>query len=166
MHRCERLILRELTLDDAPFVLRLLNEPSFVRNIGDRGVRTHEQAREYLRSGPLASYAEHGHGLELVALPEGPAIGLCGLVRREGLELPDLGYALLPEFTGHGYAREAAAAMLARAHGELGLARILAVVAPSNHRSIHLLDALGFVAIGQVVLQPGRAPDRLFEHCA
>jgi RimJ/RimL family protein N-acetyltransferase len=156
--------LRALRLDDAPFVLRLLNEPSFVDNIGDRGVRTLDDAREYLHGGPLASMVAHGHALELVCLREGPPIGLCGLVRRAGLELPDLGYALLPEFTGRGYAREAAALSLAWGHGELGLARILAIVKPTNARSIRLLDSLGFRAIGSVALQPERPPDRLFEH--
>src|SRR5690554_3626434 len=104
---CEtaRLVLRRLTLDDAPFILTQLNEPSFIQFIADRGVRTLDDARRYLEIGPLASYAQHGHGLWLAALKDSQApIGLCGLLRRDNLDAPDLGYALLPAFWGQGYA--------------------------------------------------------------
>jgi ribosomal-protein-alanine N-acetyltransferase len=160
----DRLVLRRLTTDDAGFVLRLLNEESFVRNIGDRGVRTHEQALAYLQSGPIASYAQHGHGLYLVTLTSVEVeIGLCGLVRREGLTHPDLGYALFPEFTGRGYAFEAARAVLRFARDVLGLSTIQAVVMPTNARSIRLLDQLGFVQIGTIALHDDRPADLLFE---
>ncbi|MFV8753824.1 GNAT family N-acetyltransferase [Nannocystaceae bacterium ST9] len=162
--RSDRLRLRRLSFDDAAFVLRLLNEDSFVQNIGDRGVRTLAQAHEYLRAGPLASYARHGHGLYLASLAEGPAIGLCGLVRREGLEHPDLGYALLPEFTGQGFALEAGRATLEHGHVELGMPTIQAVVMPGNARSIRVLERLGFVAIGTVALRDEGPADRLFGH--
>ncbi len=181
--RTARLEIRRLTDTDADaeFVLRLLNDASFIHAIADRGVRTREQAREYLQAGPLASYAQHGHGLYRVALIdfparpglidfparpgliEGPAIGLCGLVQREQLTGPDLGYALLPEFTGHGYALEAARAVLEFASSSLGLTTIQAVVKPSNARSIHLLGKLGFVRIGQVALSAELPADALFE---
>src|SRR5690349_12434898 len=107
-----RLCLRELTPDDGEFILRLLNEPSFIQNIGDRGVRTIEDARAYIVNGPIASYQKYGFGLLLVELKEsGESIGICGLLKRDVLEDPDIGYALLPEFWSRGYAYESATAL-------------------------------------------------------
>ncbi len=141
----ERLALRRLTPDDAPFVLGLLNEPSFIRFIADRGVRTLEAAREYILSGPVASYARHGFGLYLTVLKAtGEPLGLCGLVRRDGLDDVDLGYAFLPAYWGKGYASEAAAAVRDYARRVLGLARLVAIVSVDNDRSIKLLERLGF----------------------
>jgi RimJ/RimL family protein N-acetyltransferase len=140
-----RLIVRELTLSDAPFIVSLLNDPGFIRNIGDRGVRTEEDAREYLTAGPLASYARHGFGLCAVTLTAtGEPIGICGVLQRDELPDPDLGFAFLPQFRGHGYACEAAAAVKADAHARLGLATLLAIVNPANDASIRLLAKLGF----------------------
>ena len=130
--------------DDADFVLRQLNDPGFIRFIADRGVRSLDDARAYIRNGPATSYARHGHGLYRVSLKDGTPVGLCGLLRREGLDAPDLGYSLLGEFTGRGYAAEAAAAVLADGRERLGLARILAIVDPDNAASIRLLRKLGF----------------------
>ena len=141
----ERLLLRRQTLDDAPFILALLNEPSFIRFIVDRGVRTLEATREYINSGPLASYARHGFGLYLTVLKAtGEPLGICGLVRRDGLDDVDLGYAFLPAHWGKGYASEAAAAVLDYARRALGLARLAAIVSVDNDRSIKLLERLGF----------------------
>lgn len=152
----ERLILRPFTLDDAPFVLRLLNEPSFIENITDKGVRTPEQAAEYLAQGPLASYAAHGHGLWLVQhRTTGNPMGMCGLIKRDSLEEVDLGYALCPEFWGLGYAREAAEACVAWGRDHLGLSGILAIVTPGNAASIRLLEALDFRLIETRDLSPG-----------
>ncbi|HSR64473.1 MAG TPA: GNAT family N-acetyltransferase, partial [Xanthomonadaceae bacterium] len=140
-----RLVLRCLDLDDAPFFLRLVNEPSFIQNIADKGVRTLDDAREHLRNGPMASYARHGHGLWRVDLKDtGTPIGICGLIRRDVLDDVDVGYALLPEFCGLGYAAEAAAAALAHARDALGLSRVVAVVNADNARSLRLLAKLGF----------------------
>ena len=140
-----RLRLRQLSVDDAPFMLRLLNEPSFIRNIADMGVRDLEGARAYLRRGPLASYERFGFGLWLVELKEtSEAAGVCGLVRRDGLDDVDIGYALFPEFWSQGYAREAAAAVTSYARAALGLKRLLAIVSPHNDASIRLLGKLGF----------------------
>ena len=95
----ERLILRRLTPDDAPFILTLLNEPSFLRYIGDKNVRNLDDARNYILTGPVASYEKHGFGLYLVELRESQTpIGLCGVIRREELPAPDIGFALLPDF--------------------------------------------------------------------
>lgn len=141
----ERLVVREFTFADAEFIVRLLNDPSFIDNIADKGVRTLDDARTYLRDGPLASYARHGFGLWLVALSEGgDPIGICGLIRRDGLDGVDLGYALLPEFCGRGYALEAAAGVVAHARAALGLGSLLAIVNEDNAPSIRLLAKLGF----------------------
>ena len=140
-----RLIVRELTPADAPFILALLNDPSFIRNIGDRGVRTLDDAAGYIENGPRASYARHGFGLWLVELAEAAApIGICGLLQRDELPDPDIGFAFLPAYRSKGYAFEAASAVLAHARGGLGLSRLLAIVNPDNQSSIRLLERLGF----------------------
>jgi [ribosomal protein S5]-alanine N-acetyltransferase len=141
----ERLRVRRLAAEDAPFVLRLLNEPSFLANIGDRGVRTLDDASRYIEEGPAASHARHGFGLDLVELREtGAAIGMCGLLRRDHLEHPDLGYALLPEHWSRGYAAEVAAGVLAHARDSLGIRWVLAVTSLDNRASIRVLERLGF----------------------
>ena len=140
-----RLRLRRLSVDDAVFILKLLNEPSFIQNIGDRSVRTIEDARAYIMNGPVASYEKHGFGLWLVEAKEsGAHIGICGLLKREVLEDVDIGYALLPEFWSKGYALESASAVLSYAREELKLKRVLAVVNADNQSSIRLLEKLGF----------------------
>jgi len=150
-----RLVLRCLDLDDAPFFLRLVNDPSFIANIADKGVRTLDDARENLRSGPIASYVRHGHGLWMVELKDtGTPIGICGLIKRDVLDDVDVGYALLPEFCGQGYAAEAAAAALAYGRETLGLQRVVAVVNAENARSLRLLEKLGFRYERMVRLSP------------
>ena len=140
----ERLNLRELTLDDAPFILTLLNEPSFLRFIGDKKVRTLEAARQYLLNGPMASYAHQGFGLNLVELNDSHTpIGICGLLKREELPDPDIGFAFLPDFWGKGFAYEAAVAVMNDARERLKLNRVLAIVNPDNDASIKLLERLG-----------------------
>jgi [ribosomal protein S5]-alanine N-acetyltransferase len=147
----DRLTIRPFTLEDAPFILRLLNEPSFFEFIGDKGVRTLAQAEGYLRQGPLASYASHGHGLCMVQdRVTGAPMGMCGLIKRDTLPEVDLGYAFVPECWGQGLAREAAAACLAHGRAELGLGGVLAIVAPGNTASIRLLTALGFAPNGRM----------------
>jgi len=148
-----RLVIRELTFADAPFIVTLLNDPAFILNIGDRGVRTPEDACEYLTAGPLASYARHGFGLGAATLAAtGEPIGICGVLRRAELTEPDLGFAFLPQFRGQGYAFEAASAVKADAHARLGLATLLAIVNPVNTSSIRLLGKLGFAREGSVRL--------------
>ena len=156
-----RLQLRRFTQGDAAFALRLLNEPSFIQNIGDRGVRTLEQAVRYLEDGPLASYAKHGHGLELVTLKDsGQPIGMCGLLKRDAFPERDVGYAFLPEFWSKGYAREAVAATLLSARDALKLPAVAAYVSPGNAPSIRLLEKFGFVTAGRAQVSPG-APEAL-----
>ena len=140
----ERLSLRQLRVDDAPFMLGLLNEPSFVQNIGDRGVRTLEGAREYILHGAVASYAQHGYGLYLVELKATAVpIGICGLVKRPYLADADVGFAFLPLYWAQGYALEAAAAVMDYARITLGIERVVAIVSPDNHASCRLLRKIG-----------------------
>ena len=140
----DRLILRRLTAEDAEFILELLNEPSFLRFIGDKGVRTLDEAREYIAKGPADSYERFGFGLYLAELKDaGVPIGISGLVKRDSLEDVDIGFAFLPGFWGHGYALESAAAVMGYAKDTLGLTRLVAVTSPDNHASIKLLEKLG-----------------------
>lgn len=140
----ERFRLRELRADDGAFALALLNDPDFLAYIGDRGVRDADQARAYLLEGPIASYARHGFGMWAVEMKhDGSLAGMCGLVRRELLPGPDLGYAFLPQWRGQGLAREAARLTLEIAFGPLALPRVLAIVTIGNVASRHLLESLG-----------------------
>ncbi|GMU44001.1 MAG: GNAT family N-acetyltransferase [Xanthomonadales bacterium] len=139
-----RLRLRELRADDAPRVLALVNEPGWLRHIGDRGVRDLADALAYVRDGPLAMYARHGFGLWALERREDEVwLGMCGLLKRETLADVDLGYALLQEHWGRGYALEAAQACVALARERFGLARLVAIVDPQNAASIRLLCRLG-----------------------
>ncbi len=139
----ERLVLSHLSVNDTEFILELLNDPAFLEFVGDKGVRTLDDAREYILTGPVDSYEQHGFGLYMARLKNGAPIGICGLVKRESLEDADIGYGLLPAFRGKGYAIEAAAAVLEHAREVLGLSRILAVSSPDNHGSIKILKKLG-----------------------
>lgn len=150
--KTERLTLRELQLSDAEFALRLYNDPSFLKHIGDKGVRTVEDAEKNLQQGAIASYAQHGYGMWLVENQQGQAIGLCGLIKRDFLAETDLGYAYLPEFFGLGYAYEAACAVLAYTAQNTDLKALVAIVSPANLASKSLLEKLGFEQDGQVLV--------------
>lgn len=140
----DRLVLRRMSADDADFMLGLLNDPSWLRFIGDRGVRTREDARAYILKGPIDMYERLGFGIYLTELKEGGVpIGICGLVKRDFLEDVDIGFALLPGFWGQGYAYEAASAVMEHAREALGLKRLVAITNPENHSSIRLLEKLG-----------------------
>jgi len=147
----DRLLLEHFSFEDCEFILRLLNEPSFIENIGDKGVRDLEGARAYLRDGPMASYAANGFGLFRVGLKEsGDCIGMCGLISREILDDVDIGYGFLPEFWGQGYAFESAAAVMRYGREQLGFKRIVAVVSPGNTSSVKLLQKLGMRQSGKI----------------
>ena len=150
--KTNRLTLRELQLADAAFALRLYNEPSFLQHIGDKGVRTLADAEKNLQQGAIASYAQHGYGMWLVENQQGQAIGLCGLIKRDFLAETDLGYAYLPQYFGVGYAYEAASAVLAYAAEQTELKTLAAIVSPANLASKALLQKLGFVQHGQVLV--------------
>lgn len=140
----ERLVLRRMTADDAEFILRLVNEPSFIRYVGDKGVRGLADAVQYIQAGPVASYERFGFGLYLVEFKEGGVpIGMCGLVKRDSLPDVDVGFAFLPEFWSKGYAFEAAAAVKAYGRDVLGISRLLAITNPDNESSIKLLEKIG-----------------------
>lgn len=140
----KRLLIRQLNENDAGFILELLNEPSFIQNIGDRNVRNLEDARAYVLNGPVTSYAKNGFGLGLVILKEtGESIGMCGLIKRDTLEDVDIGYAYLPRYWSKGYAIEAALGMKSYAKDVVKLQRLIAIVNPVNTGSIRVLEKLG-----------------------
>jgi RimJ/RimL family protein N-acetyltransferase len=140
----ERLTLRQLSVDDAEFVLELLNEPSFLRYIGDRGVRNLADAAQYILNRLVASYERNGFGLYLVELKESRIpIGISGLVKRDTLPDADIGFAFLPAYWCKGYAVESAAAVMNYAREVLGLTRIVAITSPDNEASAKLLGKIG-----------------------
>lgn len=159
----ERLVLRPLTLDDAPFILELVTDPDWLRFIGDKRVHTLDDARRYLRDVPLKMYAEHGVGSLCVELrASGEPVGICGLIRRPGLPEADLGFAFLARHRGQGYGAESARAVLEHARDELALARVVAITAPDNVASMALLRKLGMEQAGEVELPQHAEPSRLF----
>jgi [ribosomal protein S5]-alanine N-acetyltransferase len=141
--KTSRLDLRELDFGDAEFILQLLNEAAFIRFIGDKGVRTLSEARDYIQQGPVDSYARNGFGLYAACLRDGTPIGICGLVKREGLNAPDVGFAFLSRYWSLGYAVESAAAVLAHARETLRIKRIVAITSPDNESSIAVLEKIG-----------------------
>ena len=154
-----RTTLREITADDAACICELLNQPSFLRFIGDRQVRTPDDARVFIETRYRQSYHDHGYGLWVVErTADGAFAGICGFVRREALPHPDLGFALLPEFEGHGLAFEAAQAALHYARSTLGFLHVLAIATPDNARSLALLRRLGFRDDGSVTMPNESAP--------
>ena len=159
----DRLIVREAAAGDAAFMLQLMNEPGWHRFIGDRGVRTVDAAGRYIESAMRVSYEWHGHGLCRVELKgSGESIGICGLVRRDTLPGPDLGFAFLERHHGKGFALESARATMHHARRVLGLARVFAVTSPDNIASIRLLEKLGFVLEKRVLLAEARPESLLF----
>lgn len=139
----ERLVLRQFELTDAKFIVELVNSPGWLEFIGDRNIRTEEAAINYLQNGPIKSYRDNGFGLCMVELKDRTPIGMCGILRRDTLENPDIGFSFLPEFTGSGYAFEIASATINYAKDNLNLKTILAITVPTNRRSIRLLEKLG-----------------------
>ena len=157
----ERLILREIEQADGEFILELLNDPAWIRFVGDRNLRSVADAHEFIRTRFEPAYREHGIGLWLVLeKATGASIGICGLVNRAGMDDIDLGYALLPQHRGQGYAFEAASASLQYGYDRLGLSRIVAMTSPQNTSSCGLLERLGFQYERRVVL-PGEQEELL-----
>ena len=140
----ERLAIRPFTEDDAGFILKLVNDADWLRFIGDKQVRCLDDARRYLREGPMAMWTRHGHGLCCVErASDGAAIGMCGLIKRDSLDDVDLGFAFLPAARGQGYAREAAAATIAHGFASLSLKRIVAITDIDNVASARVLENVG-----------------------
>ena len=162
----DRLLLQRFTASpsESEFALRLLNEPSYLQYIGDKGVRTLEQATAYLLEGPIKSYQLHGHGLYLVVLKDSlQPVGICGLLRRDQFPDADLGYAFLPEFWSQGFAYESASAVLDYGKRTLKLSKIIALVSPANSPSIKLLEKLGFTYSEQVKMEPSGSDAAVYE---
>jgi ribosomal-protein-alanine N-acetyltransferase len=151
----ERLVLRHLDADDAYFILELLNEPSFIRNIGDKGIRTVDGARGYILDGPVRSYELNGFGLFAVELKETKEpIGMCGLIKRDSLPDVDVGFAFLPRHWSKGYAFESASAVMDYGRETLGIGRIVAITDPDNQGSIKVLEKLG-LKFERMITMPG-----------
>lgn len=159
----ERLNLRQIATGDAEFVLELLNEPSFLRNIGDKGVRTIDDSIQYILDGPVDSYERLGFGLWLVELKDSKVpVGICGLVKRDALTDVDIGYAFLPRFWSMGYAYESASAVKSYAMNVLGLKRLLAITNPENIGSIKVLEKIGLKFDRMIRLSEGEPEIKLF----
>jgi [ribosomal protein S5]-alanine N-acetyltransferase len=140
-----RLVIRDITEQDFHFIFRLLNEPSWIKYIGDKGIKTETDAKNYIQTGPLQMYKDFGFGLFLVTLKENAIpIGLCGLIKRPSLENIDLGYAFLPEYTGKGYAFEATKAVIKYGKEQLSIDKIVAITTIDNLNSEKVLLKLGF----------------------
>jgi RimJ/RimL family protein N-acetyltransferase len=158
-----RLVVRKISIDDAEFILQLLNEPSFLRFIGDKGVRNIADAIQYIQSGPLASYERFGFGQYLVDLKEsGVPIGMCGLLKRDSLPDVDIGFAFLPNYWSQGYAFETASAVMDYGRSTLGLRRIVAITSPDNAASGRLLEKIGLRFERLIKLADDQAEVRLF----
>jgi len=160
----QRLQIERLSLPDAAFILALTNTAGWLQYIGDRGVRDLSTAEAYITNGPLASYDQFGHGLYRVSGKEdGLPMGICGLLKRPHFDYPDIGFAFLPEYTGYGYAQEAAAAILGFEQQTLSLSCVWAITLPENARSIRLLEKLGMVFRRMISEAPGKPVLMLFE---
>jgi [ribosomal protein S5]-alanine N-acetyltransferase len=150
-----RLQVRLFDRHDAPFVLELLNEPGWLRYIGNKHVQSVADAERYLEQGPLAMFQRVGFCLYCVERrDDGTPLGMCGLIKRDALDDVDIGFAFLARHGGQGYARESVDAVLAYARSTLGLRRIVAIVTPGNERSINLLRNTGFVWERKLTLAP------------
>ena len=145
-----RLYISPLTFADASFMLELATDPDWLRYIGDRGIHDLDSARGWIETGPMTSFRDHGFALDRVALKQDDTpIGICGLLQRDDLSGPELGFALLPAFRGRGYATEAAGAVIRQTRDQLSqLPRLSAIVTPDNLASRNLLGKLGFVRDG------------------
>lgn len=159
----ERLLLREVSNSDAGLIHSVLNDPDFVRYVGDRGVRTAAGAQSYIAERIVPGYREYGYGMYRVdRKPDGTAVGICGLVRRAGLDAPDLGFAVLPAFRRQGFAAEAAALVLEQARHRADIGQVLAIASPDNVSSNALLLRLGLQFEGLVTLADDRVPLNLY----
>lgn len=159
-----RLQLRALQVDDAPFIYQLVNDPDWLAYIGDKGVHNLDDARNYIINGPQAMYQRNGFGLLVVeTLQFKQPLGLCGLLQRDNLPVPDVGFAFLPTARNQGYAAEAARAVIEYGFSRHQLNHLAAITAPHNHASIGLLKKLGFVQVGSHKMSDNAADSNLFE---
>lgn len=157
-----RLILSELTTQNAPFILQLYNDPDFINNIGKKNINNIRDAERFIDSGPKQSYKLYNHGLYLVQLKDSTPIGICGLLQREYLNRPDIGFAALPDFRRMGFIYEASKAIIQDAKVRLCLGKISAITAPDNNASIRLLMKLGFKFKKMVDVDSNSEPNQLY----
>ncbi len=151
----ERLYLSDVTVEDSALMLAVWNDPAFMRNVADRGIRSNEQAREAIANGARKLFEEFGYGPYSMALKSnGAMIGICGLFKRENLDDPDIGFAVLPDYCGKGYAGEAALAVVDYARSNLGIEKLTAIVSATNTASIGLIEKLGLV-FERMITMPG-----------
>jgi len=150
-----RLRLARVSVDDSALMLAVWNDPAFIRNVADRGIRNEDQAREAIAAGPEKLFDKYGYGpYSMMLKSTGEMIGICGLFKRENLEAPDIGFAVLPDHVGKGYAGEAAAAVVNHARDDLGIETLTAIVSPSNQASIGLIEKLG-LEFDRMIRMPG-----------
>ncbi len=158
----DRLRIRRMELEDAPFILKLLNESAFLEHIGDKGVRTNKDAEKYITDGPAASHIEHGFGLDVIEFKfDLTLVGICGLLRREYLSDPDLGYAVLADHQRKGVAFEACNMILETARLN-HIRKVLAIVSPRNNASVRLLEKIGFSGRTEIDIPGSTNPDDLY----
>jgi RimJ/RimL family protein N-acetyltransferase len=158
-----RLVLRSLAAGDAPFLLQLMNDPDYYAHIGDRGLRSIEDAADYVERVVAASYRQHGYGMYLALRhSDGCPVGIAGLVNRPTLEDVDIGFAMAPAHRGAGFASEAGAAVVLHAARDLGLERLVGIVSPGNAASIRVLEKLGLRFEARIRLTPDEEPVRLY----
>jgi RimJ/RimL family protein N-acetyltransferase len=158
----QRLVVRPFTINDAAFVHALVNDPDWLKHIGDRNVHSLEDARGYIETRVLASYERNGFGMWVVCLPSGEPIGTCGLIQREGFEDADIGFAFLPAYRGKGYALESAKAVMSHGTSVLGMKRIVAIVSPANEPSIRILEKIGMKFEGMIRMPEDTEDIRLY----
>ncbi len=151
----DRLRLRPVTVDDSALMLAVWNDPAFIENVADRGIRTAEQAREAIKSGAEKMFQEYGYGPYCMSLKfDGTMIGICGIFKRENIDDPDIGFGVLPDYFGKGYAGEAAKAVVEHARNTLDISVLTAIVSPTNAASIGLIEKLG-LTYERMITMPG-----------
>ena len=157
-----RLILSELKTEDAAFILKLYNDQDFISYIGDKGIKSIKDAEKFIEDGPKQSYKEHRHGLYLVQLKDFTSIGICGLLKRANLDLPDIGFAILPDYRRMGFIYEASKAVIQDAKKRLLYDKIVAITSPNNNASINLLIKLGFRYKELIKIESDNKPTQLY----
>ena len=159
----ERLTLRTIDADDAAFYYELVNDPTWLEHIGDKGIRTIEDARKAILEGPCAMQQQLGYSLYVMERKsDGKPLGLCGLIKRDALPDVDIGYAIRPAWFGQGYTYEAAAAVVAYAREQLRMPRLLGITSPGNTNSIRLLQKLGLAFVETRIFMPHERPTNIY----
>lgn len=157
-----RLILSELKTEDAAFILKLYNDPDFITYVGDKGIKSIQDAENFINTEPRQSYKDYKHGLYLVQLKDATSIGICGLLKRENLNFPDIGFAILPDHRKMGFIYEASKALIQDAKRRLHYKNILAITSPDNKATIKLLIKLGFIFKEMIKIDSNNKPTQLY----